>query len=278
MSAVALHAPRIGYAGGPAVLRDVHLDIEEGESVAVLGGNGAGKTALLRTLVGLVPAPGARVELNGRRVGSPTDAVAAGAALVLQDPDDQLLGTTLLDDVLFGPRNLGLDELAARRAAGAALASMRIAHLADRPIEALSFGERKRACIAGMLAMRPRVLLLDEPTAGLDPAGELSLCETVRELCEPSREQRTTLVIATHAVDLVPLLASRVVLLGGGQVLADGPPREVFFQGELLERADVRRPFAAELWTRMTSARPRPRADLPLTLEEALACMTPHSC
>lgn len=275
MSAITLHAPRIGYPGGPAVLRDVHLDIAEGDSVAVLGGNGAGKTALLRTLVGLAPAPGARVELNGRRIASPADAVAAGAALVLQDPDDQLLGATLLDDILFGPQNLGLDALEAQRAAEAALAAMRIAHLRDRPIEALSFGERKRASIAGMLAMNPRILLLDEPTAGLDPASELSLCQTLREL---SRERRTTLLIATHAVDLVPLLATRVVLLGGGQVLADGPPREVFFQGELLAQAEVRRPFAAELWTRMTSARPRPRSELPLTLEEALLCMTPASC
>jgi cobalt/nickel transport system ATP-binding protein len=275
MSAIAVHAPRIGYPGGPAVLRDVHLELEEGDSVALLGGNGAGKTALLRTLVGLAPAPGARVELNGRRVTSPADAVAAGAALVLQDPDDQLLGATLIDDILFGPQNLGLGERDARHAAEAALAAMRIAHLMDRPIEALSFGERKRACIAGMLAMKPRILLLDEPTAGLDPASELSLCETLREL---SREQRTTLLIATHAVDLVPLLATRVVLLGGGQVLADGPPREVFFHGDLLARAEVRRPFAAELWTRMTSAEPRPRAALPLTLEEALLCMTPASC
>jgi cobalt/nickel transport system ATP-binding protein len=238
MSAVALHAPRIGYAGGPAVLRDVHLDIEEGESVAVLGGNGAGKTALLRTLVGLVPAPGARVELNGRRVGSPTDAVAAGAALVLQDPDDQLLGTTLLDDVLFGPRNLGLDELAARRAAGAALASMRIAHLADRPIEALSFGERKRACIAGMLAMRPRVLLLDEPTAGLDPDGQERLLATLDGL----RRSGTTVVMATHDVDLALRWADDAALLTPAGART-GPVAAMLARTDLLEQAGLRLPW-----------------------------------
>ncbi|XXY45242.1 energy-coupling factor ABC transporter ATP-binding protein [Sorangium sp. So ce269] len=273
--AIALRAPAIGYRGGEPVLRDVRLDVAEGESVAVLGGNGAGKTALLRTLVGLLPTPGGGVEIAGRRVGSPSDAVAAGAALVLQDPDDQLLGATLLDDVLFGPRNLGLPAPEARRRAEAALSAVQIAHLADRAIEALSFGERKRACIAGMLAMQPRVLLLDEPTAGLDPEGELALCRTLRGLTE---QQGTTLVTATHAVDLVPLFATRAVLLGDGQVLADGPPREVFARGELLARARMRRPWVAELWTRMNPAHPRGLAGLPLTLEEALACMTQVSC
>jgi cobalt/nickel transport system ATP-binding protein len=277
MSAVSLHAPSLGYAGGPPVLRGVRLEVAAGESVALLGGNGAGKTALLRALVGLLPSPDARarVEIAGRRVASPSDAVAARAALVLQDPDDQLLGATLLDDVLFGPRNLGLPQAEARRRAEAALDAVQIAHLADRAIDALSFGERKRACIAGMLAMEPRVLLLDEPTAGLDPAGELALCRTLRAL---SAAQGTTLVIATHAVDLVPLLADRVVLLGGGELLADGPPREVFARGELLERARVRRPWVAELWTRMAHAPAPSRAGLPLTLEEALVCMTPVSC
>ncbi|AUX39154.1 cobalt ABC transporter ATP-binding protein [Sorangium cellulosum] len=276
MTAIALRATGIGYPGRAAVLRDVHLDVAEGESVAVLGGNGAGKTALLRALVGLLPTPGGRVELSGRRVASPSDAVAAGAALVLQDPDDQLLGATLLDDVLFGPRNLGLPDAEARRRAEAALSAVHIAHLADRAIEALSFGERKRACIAGMLAMQPRVLLLDEPTAGLDPAGELALCATLRALSE---RQGATLVIATHAVDLVPLFAGRAILLGDGRILADGPPREVFARGELLERARLRRPWVAELWTRMAPPpAPGRAADLPLTLEEALACMTPVSC
>ena len=156
MTAIALRAPSIGYPGREAVLRGVRLDVAEGESVAVRGGNGAGKTALLRALVGLLPTPGGRVELSGRRVASPSDAVAAGAALVLQDPDDQLLGATLLDDVLFGPRNLGLPAPEARRRAEAALSAVQIEHLADRAIEALSFGERKRACIAGMLAMQLR--------------------------------------------------------------------------------------------------------------------------
>ncbi|WP_129344587.1 energy-coupling factor ABC transporter ATP-binding protein [Sorangium cellulosum] len=277
--ALAIVAPTIGYRGAEAALRDVRLDVAAGASVAVLGGNGAGKTALLRALVGLLPTPGGRVEIAGRRVASPSDAVAAGAALVLQDPDDQLLGATLLDDVLFGPRNLGLSDGEARRRAGAALAAVELAHLEGRAIEALSFGERKRACIAGMLAMQPRVLLLDEPTAGLDPAGELALCRTLRAL---SAERGTTLVVATHAVDLVPLLCDRVVLLGDGRVLADGPPREVFGRGELLERARMRRPWVAELWTRMAAAEPRAglggRAGLPLTLEEALGCMTPVCC
>ena len=132
-------------------------------------------------------------------------------------------------------------------------------------IETLSLGEQKRAALAGVLAMEPRLLLLDEPTAGLDPQGERALCETLAAL----RAEGRTLLVATHAVDLVPYFATRVVLLADGAILADGPCREVLVRDELLQRARVRRPWAAELWARALRARV---ATPPLTLEELLTC------
>jgi cobalt/nickel transport system ATP-binding protein len=141
-----------------------------------------------------------------------------------------------------------------------------LAALADRAVEALSFGEQRRACLAGILAMSPRLLLLDEPTAGLDPTGELLLVELLRALAGAG----ATLVAATHAVDLVPLFADRVVLLGHGRVLADGPVREIFGDEALLARAALRAPTATRLW-RALARDGDASGPVPLTIEEVTA-------
>jgi cobalt/nickel transport system ATP-binding protein len=238
-------AESLSFDDAPPVLRDLDLSIDAGERIALVGGNGAGKTTLLRAIVGLQP--GAQVTAFGERIKRPGDAVRAGIGLVFQSPDDQLFGTTVLDDVLFGPRNLGLTEVDAQTRARAALEAVGLTALCARRPESLSFGEKKRACLAGVLAMKPTVLLLDEPTAGLDPAGEqelLVLLERLRPL---------TLLVATHAIDLVPALASRVLVLDGGRIAADGTPGAVFAQTDLLARARLRppriAPHAREPWS-----------------------------
>ena len=225
----------VGYRTRP-VLRGLDLHIGPGERVAVVGGNGAGKTTLLRALMGLLPVDGT-VTIGGRRIARAEDAVDGGVGLVFQNPDDQLFGATVAEDVRFGPRNQRLDEPEVTRRSDAALAQLGIAALAARPIEELSFGEKKRACLAGVLAMRPSVLLLDEPTAGLDPAGEESLIETLAAI-------GATMVIATHAVDLVPRMCHRVIMLGRGTIVADGTTREVFALGDELRACNLRPPRA----------------------------------
>jgi cobalt/nickel transport system ATP-binding protein len=184
--------------------------------------------------------------------------------LLVQDPLDQLLGTTLAQDTRIGPRNLGLSASECDARVAEALASVGLSALAEREIETLSLGEQKRAALAGVLAMRPRVLLLDEPTAGLDPHAESALCELLRA----QRAAGHTLLVATHAVDLVPYFATRVVLLAEGRVLAQGSCREVLVQDSLLARARVRRPWPAELWARALCER---CPEAPLTLEEVLS-------
>jgi cobalt/nickel transport system ATP-binding protein len=266
--ALLLECAQLGYPGGAPALEDVRLHLNAGERVALLGGNGAGKTALLQTLVGLLPTRG-RVQIGGRdTTGSPTRAVEAGAGLVFQNPDDQLFGSTVWEDALYGPQNQGHSQEESARRVEQALRQLGVLGLRDRPIEALSFGEKKRACLAGVLAMQPSLLLLDEPTAGLDPAGELGFLELIASASGPGR---ATLLLATHAVDLVPLFADRILLLADQRVVADGPPREVFRQSALLQRARVRAPWAAELWLRLSS----PDADgaLPLTLAEAASAL-----
>lgn len=217
-----------------AVLAGLSLTIGAGERLAVLGGNGAGKTTLLRALTGLMPVDGS-LTLEGRPIRRVEEAVAAGIGLVFQNPDDQLFCPTVAEDVRFGPRHQRLAAAEVERRATEALAALELTALADRPIEALSFGEKKRACLAGVLAMRPRVLLLDEPTAGLDPAGEVRLLALIERL-------DTTLVLATHAVDLVPQLCSRVLLLGAGGVVADGPTAPIMADAARLAACRLRPP------------------------------------
>jgi cobalt/nickel transport system ATP-binding protein len=258
-----VQARAIGYEASEPVLRDVELRVAAGEAVALLGGNGAGKTALLRYIAGLLPHAGGACDIDGRRVRSPRQAVAAGVGLLVQDPDDQLLGTTLERDTALGPRNLGCAEAEIALRVEDALRTVELTALRQREVSTLSLGEKKRAALAGVLAMQPRLLLLDEPSAGLDPQAERAVCQALVTL----RDQGRTLLVATHAVDLVPYFATRALIIAEGRILADGPCREVLVQTELLGRARVRVPWPVELWKRARSCSTLPA---PLTLEELL--------
>jgi cobalt/nickel transport system ATP-binding protein len=267
--AFSIECAALGYPGARPALENVQLRLHAGERVALLGGNGAGKTALLQTLVGLLPPQSGRVQIAGQDVtGSATHAVEAGAGLVFQNPDDQLFGTTVWEDALFGPDNQGHAPSESARRVEHALRQLGVLELRDRPIEALSFGEKKRACLAGVLAMQPSLLLLDEPTAGLDPEGELGFLELIASTTGPGR---ATLLLATHAVDLVPLFADRVILIADRRIVADAPPREVFRESALLRSARVRAPWVAELWLRMREAAGSSDDEVPLTLNEAMS-------
>ena len=272
--ALELDCDALGYPGATPALERVRLRLNAGERVAVLGGNGAGKTALLQTLVGLLALRSGRVQIAGREVtGNPTRAVEAGAGLVFQNPDDQLFGASVWEDALSGPQNQGHSPEECARRVEHALRQLGVLELRDRAIEALSFGEKKRACLAGVLAMQPSLLLLDEPTAGLDPLGELGFLELIAATSGPGR---ATLLLATHAVDLVPLFADRVILLAEHRIVADGPPREVFRQSALLHAARVRAPWAAELWLRVSESGAAGEAAIPLTLAEVAGRVTPR--
>lgn len=275
-SALELECAALGYPGAQPALRDVRLRLRAGERVALLGGNGAGKSALLQTVVGLLPPTGGRVLIAGRDVTrQPTQAVSAGAGLVFQNPDDQLFGASVWEDALSGPRNQGHPPAECARRVERALRQLEVFELRERAIEALSFGEKKRACLAGVLAMQPRLLLLDEPTAGLDPLGEIGFLKLIADSSGPGS---ASLLLATHAVDLVPLFADRVVLLADHRIVADGAPADVFRERALLRSARVRAPWAAELWLQLhDAAREQLAADtpLPLTLADAVARLRP---
>jgi len=221
------------YPDGREALRGVHLTLTEGEKVALVGPNGAGKSTLMLALVGLLKGRGTlRVfgedldDGNARRL-------RARLGLVFQDPDDQLFSPTVFDDVAYGPLYAGLPEPEVRQRVARALSQVGLEGFEGRLSHHLSAGEKKRAAIATVLAMEPEVLLLDEPSAGLDPRARRRLIEVLRALPQ-------TMLVATHDLGLVAELLPRTVVMDGGVVVADGPTALLLADDSLLERHGLR--------------------------------------
>ncbi|GHI87281.1 energy-coupling factor ABC transporter ATP-binding protein [Streptomyces xanthophaeus] len=200
------------YEDGPPVLSGVDFAIEQGRALVLLGRNGSGKTTLMRLLSGGLRPGSGLLRLDGETVTydrAGLTRLRTGVQLVVQDPDDQLFAASVEQDVSFGPMNLGLSAPEVRERVDAALAALDITALRDRPTHLLSYGQRKRAAIAGAVAMAPRVLILDEPTAGLDPDGQERLLDVLAGL----RADGTTVVMATHDVDLAVRWADDAAVL-----------------------------------------------------------------
>ncbi|WP_158045027.1 energy-coupling factor ABC transporter ATP-binding protein [Skermanella pratensis] len=251
-------ALRYDYAGGIEALRGLDLAVGRGRRLALLGPNGCGKTTLFLHLNGTLKPRGGRVMRDGSPAGYDRRALRDWrnrVALVLQDPDDQIFAATVARDVAFGPLNLDLPEAEVRRRVTAALADLGIGDLADRPTHMLSFGQKRRVAIAGALAMRPEVLLLDEPTAGLDADGVIRLMAVLDGLAA----QGMTLVLSTHDVDLAYAWADDIAILFEGRTLIQGTAPDVLGDAEALARARLRPPLLLELARAMKLPRPWPR-------------------
>ncbi len=225
------------YPDGTRALTDVSLSAAPGECLGLVGPNGAGKSTLLHHLNGLLRDSG-----DVRVCGVPIEngqlqEVRLQVGLVFQDPDDQLFMPTVFDDVAFGPLNMGLDKEEVRRRTDEALEAVDMRHAAERSSHHLSFGERKRVCVATVLSMQPRILALDEPTTNLDPRHR-------REMIQLLAGLQMTLVIASHDLDAVLDLCERVVLLDEGNVVADGPTERILGDRELLEAHSLELPLS----------------------------------
>ncbi|MBJ6801251.1 energy-coupling factor ABC transporter ATP-binding protein [Geomonas propionica] len=255
------------YPDGTVALADLHLGIARGEFAGILGSNGSGKTTLLKIMDGLIKGYRGEVLLDGDNVLRlhPRD-IYRKVGLVFQNPDDQLFASNVFEDAAFGPRNMGCAEPEVKSRVEAALASVDMSEFAAKGIHNLSYGQKKRVCIAGLLAMGHEILLLDEPTAGLDPMGEYRMMELLTRL---NRDHGVTIVMATHSVDLVPIFLHQLHILSKGRLVRGGAPEDVFTAPEELANVKLRLPHIAELIYQLKHEDGLPFSRLPLTIGEA---------
>jgi cobalt/nickel transport system ATP-binding protein len=233
--AIAAHGLRYRYPNGVVGLDGVDLQVANGERVAVFGPNGAGKTTLMLHLNGLLTGEGSLTVAGVDVGGGDAREVSARVGLVFQDPDDQLFMPTVGEDVAFGPLNLGLTPGQADARVHAALAEVGMEHVAGRAPHQLSLGQRRRVAIATVLAMEPRLLVLDEPSASLDPRARRELLETLDRLDE-------TMLVVTHDLPFAAELCERAVVLSAGRIVADGRCVDILRDEALLAAHDLELP------------------------------------
>jgi cobalt/nickel transport system ATP-binding protein len=232
---IEVHNLRFAYGDGHPALQGVDLYVAPGEKVALVGPNGAGKSTLMMHLNGILRGEG-QVCVCGRPINDKTlGEVRAAVGLVFQDPDDQLFSPTVFDDVAFGPIYMGLEEGEVQRRVRDALQAVGLAGAEQRVPHHLSGGEKKRVAIATVLAMHPEILVLDEPTAGLDPRSRRGLINLLRQLPQ-------TMLVSTHDIRMVAELFKRTVVIDDGRVVGDGDTAALLADSEFLQAHGLEAP------------------------------------
>ena len=251
---------------GVAVFEDLSLRIEQGTFVAVLGGNGCGKSTLAKHFNSILLPTGGKVYVYGMDTANEDKlmAVRRHVGMVFQNPDNQIVANVVEEDVAFGPENLGIASPMIRKRVDDALKQVGMYEYREHAPHLLSGGQKQRVAIAGIIAMEPKCIVLDEPTAMLDPKGRREVMETVLKL---NRDKKITVVLITHHMDEAAQ-AQRVVVLDKGKVAADGTPEEVFSQVELLHEMRLAAPETVELCNALNGC----GFDLPLDKLSVEAC------
>lgn len=246
------------YPDGTHALRDLSLTIGRGERIALIGHNGAGKSTLFQQLNGILQPTTGEVLFNGQKMSyrkKELKRVREHVGIVFQDPDAQLFSGNVKQDIAFGPTNLGLTQQEVQARVDWAIAQTEIDSLADKPIHFLSLGQKKRVAIAGVLAMQPAVLILDEPTAGLDHYYAKQIFSLLRQLETPER----TVLLSTHDTQLAYEWADRIVVLHEGTIIYDGNPYDIFSQDDLLQKAHLEKPWVFDVASTLGAPTPLPR-------------------
>jgi len=258
------------YPDGTKALEEISLDVNEGERIAIVGPNGAGKTTFLLHLNGILHGTEGEVEVFGKSVEKVNrEDIIKDVGIVFQDPDDQLFMPTIFDDLAFGPINLGLPEEEVRERVEKALLTLGLSDYENRCPHHLSYGEKKKAALAAVMSMEPRILVLDEPTANLDPRSRAELIEIIKGLNE---REGITIVTATHDVNAVPELADRVYVLNK-RIIAEGTSQKIFSDVELLKETNLEVPEVFKLFE-VLQCFGYNCEELPLSVDDAIEHLT----
>jgi cobalt/nickel transport system ATP-binding protein len=234
------------YPDGTSALNNINIEIKEGERVAIVGSNGAGKSTLFAHFNGINQPTSGLIKIDGEPAVYEKKEllqIRQKVGIVFQNPDDQLFAPTVVEDVAFGPMNLGLSDDEVDERVEEALKMVGMSGLEKRAPHHLSGGQKKRVAIAGILAMRPEIMVLDEPTTGLDPKG----VEQVMEILYMLNKEDMSIIIASHDVEMVTQFADKIFVLHDGQIIGQGTPEEIFNDYETLKKAHLRPPKSAEL-------------------------------
>ncbi|MFX1563300.1 MAG: energy-coupling factor ABC transporter ATP-binding protein [Promethearchaeota archaeon] len=267
--AVDMQGVQYRYPDGHVALDDIDFQVGLHERAVILGANGAGKSTLLSVMSGILePTKGSIKILHTELTPKTVRSLRASMGLVFQEPDNQLFMPTLFEDVAFGPLNMGLPVEEVRERVSEALDIVGLSNLRDKPPHHLSVGEKKRAAIATVLAMQPKILILDEPTAHLDPKSRMEFIDFLTQL---HQEGDLTLITATHDVDSVPLLADRAYILSQGKLIRAGTVADAFSDTETLRKANLMPPIMTQLFQRIHNfSKQKGNGPLPMTLHEAV--------
>lgn len=234
------------YPDKTQALKNVNIQIKKGEKIAIMGPNGAGKSTLFSHFNGLTEPTSGHVEIDGEKIVFERDEllkVRQKVGIVFQDPNDQLFAPTVKEDVAFGPMNLGLEYEEVERRISESLEMVGMSGFEDKTPHHLSGGQQKRVAIAGIVAMRPEIMILDEPTAGLDPEG----VDKVLDILNKLNEEGISIVISSHDIEMVNEFADRIFVLYKGEIIAQGNKHQIFSDRELLKKAHLKAPVTTEI-------------------------------
>ncbi len=234
------------YHDGTQALKNVNIQIKKGEKIAILGPNGAGKSTLFSHFNGLTEPTSGHVEVDGEKIIYDREAllkVRQKVGIVFQDPNDQLFAPTVKEDVAFGPMNLGLEYDEVERRIAESLEMVGMSGFEEKTPHHLSGGQQKRVAIAGIVAMRPEIMILDEPTAGLDPEGVDKVLDILNEL----NNEGMSIVISSHDIEMVNEFADKIFVLYDGEIIAQGDKHQIFSDKELLKKAHLKAPVTTEM-------------------------------
>lgn len=234
------------YPDGTQALKNINIEIEKGEKVAIIGPNGAGKSTLFSHFNGLTEPTSGCVKIEDKPISFEKDEllkVRQKVGIVFQDPNDQLFAPTVKEDIAFGPMNLGLSYDEVEKRVEDALKMVGMENYEDKTPHHLSGGQQKRIAIAGIIAMKPELMILDEPTAGLDPDGVEKVLNIINQL----NEEGMTLIISSHDIDMISKYADKIFVLYNGEIIESGNKNKIFSDMELLKKAHLRTPITTEI-------------------------------